>query len=630
MVPIAVLMKFGLVSINTARQNILKITVLVNTARQVNVAQSKPTVNVARLVSYLSKIAHSTVKRPIHKTTAFKNSNIIQRVNIVRGKKINTARPKAVVNVVKGNNFNVVKASACWVWKPKNKVLDHGNPKIDLQDQGVIDSGCSRHTTGNKSYLTDYKEINGGYDETIGILKSFITGIENLVDHKLETPQQKWSSLKEEIGHNEAARTMLADSKLATTFWAEAVNTVCYMQNRVLVVKHHNKTPYELFHGRTPTLSFMRPFGCPVTILNTIDSFREIFDEKQALNFHLIQICPALEDYSIFDFSKDDEDDGAVADINNLDTTIQDRPECIHAFEGSSWIEAIQKSFTQFQVTRSLDFSDELSMGRTYILIGIRKMKQEEGWHRRSHKELGDSLCEGLSLLLLSLEQSRTMWYAKHSNDHCSRKLFDCLGRKPVDNERSLGEMHAKQGRIDILMQMEEIDPWFVFKMWIEEMFDVKIFRWWRRSVLLQEQEVVVKIVVGNVVSTAGDATTVSAATTTTAIITTAKIDADHQLAKRLQAQEQEETWKNYKLKDLKFKEFDLSKKCLTEHSKQNVEDDKGTAELKQCLEIIPDEEEVTIDAIRLDIKSPSIVAGKIYKRRKKLLSIIDLMKSQT
>ncbi|GJU27977.1 ribonuclease H-like domain-containing protein [Tanacetum coccineum] len=69
----------------------------------------------------------------------------------------------------------------------------------------------------------------------------------------------------------EAARTMLADSKLPTTFWAEAVNTACYVQNRVLVIKPHNKTPYELFLGRKPALSFMRPFGCPVTILNTID-----------------------------------------------------------------------------------------------------------------------------------------------------------------------------------------------------------------------------------------------------------------------------------------------------------------------------------------------------------------------
>ncbi|GJX25659.1 putative ribonuclease H-like domain-containing protein [Tanacetum coccineum] len=42
---------------------------------------------------------------------------------------------------------------------------------------------------------------------------------------------------------------MLADSKLPTTFWAEAVNTACYVQNKVLVVKPYNKTPYELFRG---------------------------------------------------------------------------------------------------------------------------------------------------------------------------------------------------------------------------------------------------------------------------------------------------------------------------------------------------------------------------------------------
>ncbi|GJR98127.1 ribonuclease H-like domain-containing protein [Tanacetum coccineum] len=120
-------------------------------------------------------------------------------------------------------------------------------------------------------------------DETSGILKSFITGIENLVDRKVkvircdngtEFKNRETNRLIEVIGSY-----MLADSKLPTTFWAEAVNTACYVQNRVLVVKPHNKTPYELFHGRTPTLSFMRPFGYPVTILNTIDHLGK-FDGK--------------------------------------------------------------------------------------------------------------------------------------------------------------------------------------------------------------------------------------------------------------------------------------------------------------------------------------------------------------
>ncbi|GJU04665.1 putative ribonuclease H-like domain-containing protein, partial [Tanacetum coccineum] len=77
----------------------------------------------------------------------------------------------------------------------------------------------------------------------------------------------------------EAARTMLADSKLPTTFWAKAVSTACYIQNRVLIVKPHNKTPYELFRGLKPAISFMKLFGCHVTILNTLDHLGK-FDGK--------------------------------------------------------------------------------------------------------------------------------------------------------------------------------------------------------------------------------------------------------------------------------------------------------------------------------------------------------------
>ncbi|GKB91685.1 putative ribonuclease H-like domain-containing protein [Tanacetum coccineum] len=93
------------------------------------------------------------------------------------------------------------------------------------------------------------------------------------------TPQQNGVAERKNRTLIEAARTMLADSKLLTTFWAEAVNTACYVQNRVLVTKPHNKTPYELFLGRKLALGFMRPFGCPVTILNTIDHLGK-FDGK--------------------------------------------------------------------------------------------------------------------------------------------------------------------------------------------------------------------------------------------------------------------------------------------------------------------------------------------------------------
>ncbi|GJT15758.1 hypothetical protein Tco_0874464 [Tanacetum coccineum] len=72
---------------------------------------------------------------------------------------------------------------------------------------------------------------------------------------------------------------MLADAKLPVTFWAKAVSTACYVQNRVLVNKSQNKTPYELFNGRSPAIGFLRPFGCHVMILNTLDHLGK-FDSK--------------------------------------------------------------------------------------------------------------------------------------------------------------------------------------------------------------------------------------------------------------------------------------------------------------------------------------------------------------
>ncbi|GKA91342.1 putative ribonuclease H-like domain-containing protein [Tanacetum coccineum] len=93
------------------------------------------------------------------------------------------------------------------------------------------------------------------------------------------TSQQNGVAKRKNMTLIEAARTMLADLKLPTTFWAEAINIACYVKNKVLIIKPHNKTPYELFLGRKPALSFMRPFGCPVTILNTIDHLGK-FDRK--------------------------------------------------------------------------------------------------------------------------------------------------------------------------------------------------------------------------------------------------------------------------------------------------------------------------------------------------------------
>ncbi|GJX56269.1 putative ribonuclease H-like domain-containing protein [Tanacetum coccineum] len=98
------------------------------------------------------------------------------------------------------------------------------------------------------------------------------------------TPQQNGVAERKNRTLIETARTMLADSLLPTVFWAEAINTACYVLNRVLVTKPHNKTPYKLIICKAPSISFMRPFGCHVTILNTLDSLGK-FDGKDEEGF---------------------------------------------------------------------------------------------------------------------------------------------------------------------------------------------------------------------------------------------------------------------------------------------------------------------------------------------------------
>nr|GEV01397.1 retrovirus-related Pol polyprotein from transposon TNT 1-94 [Tanacetum cinerariifolium] len=287
----AVLTKSGQVPINAAKQRSHRAATSVSAAKHVNTAASRPNMNNALPTTYSYFKAHSLVKN------------------------VTTAGKKAIVNTVEGNQNNAVKSSTCWIWRPKGNLRDHISKDsgsytlkrfnyVDSQgklksDQGIFDSGCSRYMTGNKSYIIDYQEINGevvafrgnakggkitGKGETLQevCLQRFLKMTIHVLLVKRESNTKPPGIRLGLLSKNgvaerknttliEAARTMLADSKLPTTFWVEAVNTACYVQNGVLVIKPHNKTPYELFLGRKPPLSFMRPFGCPVTILNTLD-----------------------------------------------------------------------------------------------------------------------------------------------------------------------------------------------------------------------------------------------------------------------------------------------------------------------------------------------------------------------
>nr|GEW85721.1 uncharacterized mitochondrial protein AtMg00810-like [Tanacetum cinerariifolium] len=143
-----------------------------------------------------------------------------------------------------------------------------GNPQQALKDKGVIDSGCSRHVTGN---MFNYLSLRSLMEDMLPLevtprvvilledyLQKFLKMIipvllvrkesntEPLVRPNLEfsvprTPQQNGIAERKNKTLIKAARTMLADSLIPVLFWAEAVNTACYVQNRVLTLSANFK-----------------------------------------------------------------------------------------------------------------------------------------------------------------------------------------------------------------------------------------------------------------------------------------------------------------------------------------------------------------------------------------------------
>ncbi|GJW65401.1 putative ribonuclease H-like domain-containing protein [Tanacetum coccineum] len=199
MVPRAVLMKTGLRSLNTARP--------------VNTAHPKTIVYSTRPMSHLSKLAQSTVKRPYQIRTSLTNKKFSQKVNTTKGtfytvrpKTVNTARPNSVVvNAVRANQVNVVK----------------GHPQ--KEDQGYVDSGCSRHMTGNMSYLSDFKEFDGGYVTFRGGAKGWkITGKGTLKTGKLDF---KDVYFVKELQFNLFSVSQMCDKKNSVLF----TNTGCFV-----------------------------------------------------------------------------------------------------------------------------------------------------------------------------------------------------------------------------------------------------------------------------------------------------------------------------------------------------------------------------------------------------------------
>ncbi|KAI3813877.1 hypothetical protein L1987_18612 [Smallanthus sonchifolius] len=209
------------------------------------------------------------------------------------------------------------------------------NPRRTVNNLSYIDSGCSRHTTGDISPLYDLQNFNGGYvsfaggkggkismkgtmvngslsfndlsnvselnqnmlsvsqicdkdysskNETAALIKNFNILVENQRDVKVKdircdngtefknavlsqfctekgiarqysvarTPQPNDVAERKNRTLIEAARTMISESKQPLFFWAEAVNTVCYVLNQVLLNKRLQMNPYEILYNENP------------------------------------------------------------------------------------------------------------------------------------------------------------------------------------------------------------------------------------------------------------------------------------------------------------------------------------------------------------------------------------------
>ncbi|KAI3672916.1 hypothetical protein L6452_39018 [Arctium lappa] len=219
---------------------------------------------------------------------------------------------------------------------------------FSCDDHCVVCLKGKQHKTSHKS-----KELNT-IANSLQLLHMDLFGPTNVMSIGIErqysaprTPQQNGVAERRNRTLIEASRSLLADSKLPTTFWAEAVNTACYVQNRVLVVKPKNKTPYELLNKRKPFIGFFKPFGCPCTILNTKTHLGK-FDSKADDGF-LVGYSSKSKAYRVFNSSS-----RIVEESDNVKCN-QNTPNPIGS--GPQWL------FDIDSLTKSLGFSSDDHIG---------------------------------------------------------------------------------------------------------------------------------------------------------------------------------------------------------------------------------------------------------------------------
>nr|GEU38232.1 retrovirus-related Pol polyprotein from transposon TNT 1-94 [Tanacetum cinerariifolium] len=265
------------------------------------------------------------------KLTTLKNSYANKKVKTIWVKKVNTAKTTATINaakekakhnVVKGKRGNVVKASTCW-----------GNPHEHLQDKGVIDSGCSRHMIGNMSFLTDYKEIDGGYVVFEGNPKGWKITSKGKFDGKADEGFFVGYSLNSKTFRVFNSRTRIVEENIHVKF---SENTLNHVDNEFQPLNNGAKRVDEdLSKENECNDKGVEDSTNSTNKVNTITSNINVTSSSR-VNVVITNISidlppdpnmPSLEDIGIFKDSHDDEDVfSAEADFHNLDSTFQFSP----------------------------------------------------------------------------------------------------------------------------------------------------------------------------------------------------------------------------------------------------------------------------------------------------------------
>ncbi|GKA96770.1 hypothetical protein Tco_0818865, partial [Tanacetum coccineum] len=182
----------------------------VNTARPVKTADSKPIVNSFRPITNAFKRGHSQMIRPFNKYSTNKNNIFNKKVNTVRVNDT-TARKREVIQVYNGLDPQ----------KSLNLLFnEQGNlQQKEYKQKGVIDSGCSRHMTGNKCYLTEFEDYDGGF-VSFGDGKGRISGKSKIKTGTLDFDDVYFC---EELKYNLFSVSQMCDKKNNVLF----TNTKC-------------------------------------------------------------------------------------------------------------------------------------------------------------------------------------------------------------------------------------------------------------------------------------------------------------------------------------------------------------------------------------------------------------------